>query len=358
MQDAAALATLKAQLLRSWDEGGGGDDQDLPAGVARFQALNERGPRPGLAIGHSRRSPEHPPRVELRVAGTSRSRLARARRIKAQAQAEGLDTMLKVIARPIIALFGSQQVQPFFGGRRQPLHLGCAVANEKGSTGTLGAFVRLDDGREGLLSCAHVLARRRRGPARVGDPIQHPGPPEAPVPAHRVGSLSDRFAPLVPARDNGLKNIDAAVAILAPGAAHAGNRLPAHDALPAGLRGRVLPAPLDSEELLEGTPVVKLGRMTGLTRGLVTAIAIENLHVGFGSSTDTSFCFSGVHEVAWEPDAPPYAVPGDSGSIVLREESLQPIGIHFCSMTNDNGESTSYIVPWTAIGETLGVTML
>lgn len=355
MTTAAELALVKARLLAAWDAAPAPRSTD--PGALRFQALTERGPRSGLAIGHSRRG-NGPPRLELRVTSSQPRALDRARKVEAQARAEGFDTVLEAITRPIIDLFsGPPPIPPLIAGKRAPLHLGCAVAHERGWTGSLGAFVRLGQGPEvGLLSCAHVLARRHRGVARTGDPIQHPGSPDPPVPGNRIGSLSDRFAPLVPLRgEAALNNVDAAVARLRPGADHLGNRLPDHPCLPVPMRGRPLGAPLGPDDLLTGTPVLKLGRMTGLTSGIVTALAFENLDVRLGAET---YRFAEVHEVAWTPGAGPYSRPGDSGGLVMTEEGLRPVGLHFCAIEGDGEGARSYVVPWHRIAAILEVTFL
>jgi hypothetical protein len=294
----------------------------------------------------------------MRVTSSQPRAFERARRVEALARAEGFDTALELIARPIIDLFsGPSQSPPRIVGKRAPLHLGCAVAHEKGWTGSLGAFVRLGPNAEvGLLSCAHILARRRRGQARSGDPIQHPGPPDPPVRGNRIGILTDRFAPLVPLRpDAPLNNIDAAVARLRIDADHLGNTLPDHPCVPAELRGRPLGPPLGPEDLEDETTVLKLGRVTGLTRGVVTALAFQNLDVQLGAAI---YRFAEVHEVAGSPGAEPYSRPGDSGSMVMTEQELRPIGLHFCAIGGNGNAGRSYVVPWHLIAEFLEVTFL
>ena len=176
------------------------------------------------------------------------------------------------------------------------------------------------------------------------------------MPVNRIGILSDRFAPLVPLRrDTPLNNIDAAVARLRDGADHLGNRMPDHPCVPAAWRGQPLGSPVGLDDLVAGTPVLKLGRMTGVTRGFVTALAFENLDVQLGAET---YRFSEVHEVGWEPGAGAYSRPGDSGGLVMTEEGLRPIGLHFCAIGGDGEDGRSYVVPWQRIADILDVTLL
>ncbi|MGO9264706.1 MAG: hypothetical protein ACLQBA_07445, partial [Candidatus Binataceae bacterium] len=208
-----------------------------------------------------------------------------------------------------------------------PLHLGASVAHERGSAGSLGAFVRLNDGHTGILSCVHVLAWPANAPgAEIGDPIQQPGDPDPTPVSNRIGNLTGQFAPFVPAQRN---NLDAAIARLNDDIDHTGNQIPKHSAVPDSLWGKSIGHPMETEELMLGMPVCKIGRTTGFTRATLNAIDFENLEVHFASG-GAPFIFSGVHEVLWEKGTT-FSAGGDSGALVLSVDGLRPIGINFCA---------------------------
>jgi hypothetical protein len=73
-----------------------------------------------------------------------------------------------------------------------------------------------------------------------------------------------------------------------------------------------------------GTRVVKIGRMTGKTQGIVSAVEIDSLSVQIGRST---YLFDGVIEIASEDPKKPFAIPGDSGSVVFLDHSDLAIGM-------------------------------
>jgi hypothetical protein len=231
------------------------------------------------------------------------------------------------------------------------LHLGASIAHEAGFAGSLGAFVRLPEGDLGVLSCAHVLAEAPRVRVRQGDDIQHPGQPEAIPPANRVGVLSKYFTRFTPSRTD---NLDAAIATLAADLAHSGNRLPDCDALPVELRGAKLGAPLAREEIEIGAGVLKVGRTSGLTRGELTAVDLLNFRPQL--SGRRAITFGRVHEVASTVAGQSFTLAGDSGSLVVTEDGLRPLGIHFCAVPLENGGDRSYMIPWDRIVETFSIT--
>jgi hypothetical protein len=342
------LAALKADLLAQWDHARRPDDA-AEAGIAMLQSLRPASPpRGGLAIGEGIDPITGQRRIEMRLhAGGRRSR-AKAEQLVAYSQLQGIDAIFRIFgARPALPV---PQAKPpaaaLLGGSRRPLHIGASVAHEHGSAGTLGAFVRLEDGGIGMLSCSHVLARAFRKRVRAGDDIQQPGSPDNILPGNRIATLTSHFSLFQPSKAD---NLDAAVAALNPqvSANALGNVLPDVECVPQALRGRELGAPLLQEEIEPGMNVCKIGRTTGYTRGVVSLVEVDNFKPDLGSRE--AYTFGSVIEVSWRPGEAPFTERGDSGSLVFEEETLRPIGIHFCSVPLEPEGWTSYLVPWWRI---------
>jgi hypothetical protein len=125
--------------------------------------------------------------------------------------------------------------------------------------------------------------------------------------------------------------------------------------VPVALRECPLGPPVAEAELEEGIRVAKVGHTTGFTSGAVISLTdTDNLLVRFGSN-GVNYLFNSVYEILWPADAPPFAAAGDSGSLVVTEDGLRPIGLLFCSATNADGTRVSYVVPWSRIKTTLRV---
>jgi hypothetical protein len=364
MPDTRALEIVKASLIEQWNGSGAGPGAAdalaaTQAFAATFEGISIKRSRGGLAIGHSYSTPTAPPRLEFRVTAASGPNYAQARQLEQDARAQGYETNLKAYPRPVVALANNAAglaFAPVIGGRRRPLHIGASVAHESGDAGTLAAFLKLEDGGTGIISCVHVLAWANWNKVNVGDPIQQPGAPD-PIPqSNRIGALTDQFAPFVSAS---VKNLDAAVARLAEKTVHSGNTIPDLDCVPKRLRGKPIGTPLSAGALPEGTRVCKIGRTTGYTEASVSAQNFQNLQVGFDpDSTKHVFTFSGVHEMLWDRDGDSFTGPGDSGALVMTVDDLCPVGLHFCAIPGAGGIGVSYAVPWHRIVETFGVTLL
>ena len=362
MSDIDPLAALKRQALAEWNFPDR-SSRTVEVGEAAFES--ERAPpraRSGLEIGHSVDSKTGRRRLELRVSAERGPNFERAKAIQRFASKEGVESILLTSAKPDASEEGPRP-SPKVCGRRRPLHLGASVSHKNASAGSLGAFVRLPDGRPGFISCGHVLARLDRPdkPKKkwgdLADPIHQPGwPDEDPVVVgSRVGALED-FSPFVGGRGT---NLDAAVAALDPLAQHMGNVIPDLPCVPPNLRGRAVGPPIAASELVTGMRVVKMGRTTGLTEGTLEAFHFVNVRVSFGADSVTFF---ELHEVRWDDgwekdESKRYAANGDSGSLVLLEEGLRPLGLHFASVQRA-GFRASYVVAWPRISSAFGLNLL
>jgi hypothetical protein len=214
--------------------------------------------------------------------------------------------------------------------------------------------VKIEGVGSGILSCAHVLANAGGKRAYEDDPIQQPGSPEPICPGNRIGKLTKMFSLLSSAHD---QNLDAAIALLDDKVQHQGNFLPADGCVPQQLRGKPIGQPLGEGDLNVGEAVFKVGRTTGFTEGTISALSFQNLHVVYGSSR-REFVFSGVHEIQWDGHGSPFTAPGDSGSLIMTGGGFRPVGLHFSAVSDEHGNSASYVVPWGRIYDTFKAGLL
>ncbi|WP_265520141.1 hypothetical protein [Oerskovia flava] len=220
-------------------------------------------------------------------------------------------------------------------GRERPLRPGVSIAHVDVSAGTLGAFVR-DDGALCALSNYHVLAGSPA--ARAGDVVVQPGPADGGrAPGDRVGVLA-RAVPLVPGQT---ATVDAAIALLDDADVDLDH--------PVGRITRTVTA-------LGGERVGKIGRTTAETAGVVTAIELDDVVVGFGDELG-ALRFDGQIEVESTGDGP-FSLGGDSGSLVYTEGGLA-LGLLFAGSETGgaNGTGLTYVNPIDTVLGALGVTL-
>lgn len=186
-----------------------------------------------------------------------------------------------------------------------PIQSGFSVGYKDEATGTLGAIVR-KQGKQYLLSNAHVFADSGLG--HVGDPIIFPGPDDGGAdPANLVAKLS-AFTPFA-VGETFTNRVDAALAELEPAAI-------------AHLDMTILAAatPLKVATPLRDMKVTKRGRTTGDTSSVVRDVDFRILvryeGVGVVGFTGQVLCDT-------------YTAGGDSGSIVVDQDSGAIVGLHF-----------------------------
>lgn len=197
--------------------------------------------------------------------------------------------------------------------RLRPLRPGCSIgfrfADETGNlmAGTLGAIVEGDGGRY-LLSNNHVLANENRLP--LGTVIFQPGPLDGGGAADdRVATLA-RFVELAPDSPNA---VDCALAALDDATA---------------VRATVLPrigrlASADPVDAALGMKVEKTGRATGYTTGTVHDVsATVTVQFDLGRLVFQD-------QVVVTSDGGPFCDGGDSGSLVVDQQSGRATGLLF-----------------------------
>jgi hypothetical protein len=225
------------------------------------------------------------------------------------------------------------------GFSRRPLVRGISVGHYQVTAGTLGAFVTID-GIPGthILSNNHVLAAS--GAGAIGDPILQPGPFDGGIWGdHEIGRLSKA----VSLRLGEANAVDAAAGLL-------------NDDIGWELDGSLSVGGPPAEE---GTAVEKIGRTTGYTRGMVTAF---DLDFSLESDDGKLLSFSGQIEVGGANGNQPFSMPGDSGSIVCRQGTLESVGLLFAGSDSGDGhtghQGLAYVNPIDPVVRLLNATLL
>ncbi len=222
-------------------------------------------------------------------------------------------------------------------GRVRPLRPGVSIGHVDVSAGTLGAFVRVD-GALHALSNHHVLMGSPS--ASAGDTVLQPGPADGGRdPADRVGAL----AAWVELERDGHAVADAAVALLDD---------PEVD--PTYPVGRVT----TTADVTGAEEVEKIGRTTGVTRGRVTAIELDDVVVGYGPELG-ELSFDGQIEVEGL-DGTAFSRGGDSGSLVYRVPDGAAVGLLFAGSETggQNGQGLTYLNPIRVVLDLLGAELV
>ncbi|MBY0337078.1 MAG: S1 family peptidase [Acetobacteraceae bacterium] len=291
---------------------------------------------PGIALGVAAGRSENDFRIAVRV------------QRRAAVQGEALDALRERIAGAArnevdLRVVGTirKLARPWYQRRQRPLLAGCSVGHVNVTAGTLGCFVRLRaSDRLAMLSNSHVLADEGR--ARIGDPILQPGTADrGALPADRVAKLA-AHVPLSLSRANA---VDAAAAELMRGVA----------ADTATIRGLGAIAGVRADPVLPGMAAVKLGRTTGLTRGRVTAIELDDVVVDFEIG---QLRFDGQSEIEGVDDEP-FSAGGDSGSVILDEDD-RAWGLLFAGTDagGSNGLGLTYANDLALARRRLGATLV
>ncbi|HWT23683.1 MAG TPA: hypothetical protein VN213_09265, partial [Solirubrobacteraceae bacterium] len=224
--------------------------------------------------------------------------------------------------------------------RTRPLVPGLSVGHVDITAGTLGCFVEAAGGVS-ILSNNHVLADENR--AAIGDAIVQPGRADGGEPP---GDVVAELAAFVPLDVEGANLVDAAVATVVPGIEVRAGELPGGGAL--------------SAELVEpagalGLDVVKEGRTTGRTAGVVTAFNVSNLLVQYDISSAVRF--DGQIEV--QAGGEEFSMGGDSGSLIVTAEDFRPVALLFAGSDQggEGGAPVTYANPIGAVMDGLGATL-
>ena len=199
--------------------------------------------------------------------------------------------------------------------RVDPLVGGVSVANARVTAGTLGAIVwDRTDGRPCILSNWHVLCGSAA--CQAGEPIYQPGRLDG-------GSALDTVATLKRWLLGG--EADAALAELNGARAHTRDLL--------GLD----PITGIEQSPTIGTSVIKSGRTTGITEGIIDGLSMS-VSINYGDAGVQSF-----HDQIRIVPHPPWPATdyelskgGDSGSVWLNKDNGKAVGLHFAGETDSS----------------------
>jgi hypothetical protein len=240
------------------------------------------------------------------------------------------------------------------------------TGNTTCSTGTFGALVQDSSLKPYVLGTNHVLARNSstRGAALVNEPIVQPGLVDLGCwqdPTDTVAQLT-KWSPIIFGK--GTNQMDAAIAkVVNANQGPTGPSVPGVD--PAGgifNIGQISTTPFNFNNLIDGMPVIKMGRSSCLTSGVIDAFDAMGGVVYPGTANAAA---SGTalfnHQIlvfgevigAQGGAACTFASQGDSGAIVLTDDfnCPQAVGMLFAAAagTSFGPESGGEIVAVTPI---------
>jgi len=261
----------------------------IPAASKRL--INQ--PQPAIALGISKGKKKGDFVLAVRLQRRSLERDPRIVEWLAQKASKEID--VRYIGRL------TKLATPWHQLRHRPLLIGASIGHHAVTAGTTGAFVQHRKSRKTvILSNNHVLANEDKG--KPGDAILQPGAYDNGMqPGDVVGALLDAVK-----MKNSANLVDAAIASISADIEYDPLLLTNLGKL-AGLRA----SPLDP-----GDRVAKVGRTTGLTHGVVTAIEVDDVVVGYERG---SLSFDSQIEVEGTGDAP-FSAGGDSGSMIVDAE--------------------------------------
>ncbi|MDI6886994.1 MAG: hypothetical protein QMD22_11800 [archaeon] len=186
----------------------------------------------------------------------------------------------------------------------RPAPGGCSIGHYRITAGTFGCLVKRGYDTF-ILSNNHVLAYENRG--RKSDSILQPSPADGGrLPDHKIAELVD-FSSII--FNRGINRVDAAIA---------------RPMNPADITSNIIDigVPTGIVKANIGMPVIKSGRTTGVTRGLVT-ITDATIDVEYSGGRIARF------ENQIIATTPGFSSGGDSGSIVLEDRTRRVCGLLF-----------------------------
>jgi hypothetical protein len=194
----------------------------------------------------------------------------------------------------------------------RPVPIGVSTGNEfECSSGTIGARVKKGNSVHAL-SNNHVYALEND--ASIGDNVLQPGSFDTDCnidPNDVIGTLSGFETIVFSTSANNI--IDAAIALSST--ASLGNATPSD--------GYGIPKSAIENNLTINQKVMKYGRTTSLTRGIIDAI---NMTVNVRYSSGTARF---VGQIVVESIKGPFLKPGDSGSLMVTDPGRNPVGLLF-----------------------------
>ena len=206
---------------------------------------------------------------------------------------------------------------------RLTVRAGGSVGHFRITAGTLGGFVE-DDDNYYMLSNNHVFANSSC--CLSGDPIVQPGPADITASFRVIGRL-DRWFPLSRAR---LDGVDAALVSFS-------DEVNFFEPWNYAGIGTIGTAPVANR--FSVTRVIKKGRTTGIRRGTVSAFELDGISIDYSQAEDGTavVTFDDQIEIVGTPPTTPFSQPGDSGSFVINEDTMQAYALLYGGGEDDNG---------------------
>jgi hypothetical protein len=203
--------------------------------------------------------------------------------------------------------------------QQRPVIAGISAANHDITAGTLGYFCRST--RQGdnpsqvcVLSNNHIFANLNR--AQVGDALYQPGPADGGVAADHFAG----FLRCVPLQLDGTSpnRIDGAIGNLIPG-------------LNASLEVCSIGKIAGTARAIENMAIRKHGRTTGYTEGTVTDELIDALVAMDPDNPKAVALFQNQFRVVPSAAFPAIGKGGDSGSLVVKQDTAEAVGLYFAN---------------------------
>jgi hypothetical protein len=209
-------------------------------------------------------------------------------------------------------------------------------------SGTLGALIQDEDGKQYLLSNNHVLARSDQ--ATVGDAIVQPGLIDNNCTPNGEGGGTQPVAALtgwVPLNSKST-NVDAAIAEAGSHTVDASGSIQELGARQSD--GTLAAAPLGTsstdgkgETATLALRVAKSGRTTGLTCGDVSAIDVDVLVDYYKDCAETEPYLTKTFTNQVGVSGNRLSDAGDSGAVLVDADSAEPVGLYFAGGTDASG---------------------
>ena len=325
-----SVLELQESLLRGLGPGPRLAAQTARESSAARRATDIAPEQPDIALGVA---PKEGGDYQLAVRVQRRALLTSAR-LQAVIEAASGEAQVRYVGR-------IEKLDASVRDRHRPLVPGISVGHRDITAGTLGCFVQIDAGLA-ILSNNHVLADENR--AEIGDAIIQPGQyDDGETSRDTVAELAE----YVPLHTTGINRVDAAVATLTqPRGAHCA------ELLGVGAIGSAIVAPEDAL----GLPVLKVGRTTGITHGVVTAINVSKIVIEY--DTSRTMRFDGQIEIE-ASDEQDFSLGGDSGALIVAAAGLRPVGLLFAGSDQGGheGGGVTYANPLSEVLDALNAAL-
>lgn len=269
---------------------------------------------------------------------------------KALLQHDMVQNMVRLAKGEARAVYTGQirkQVGRQLLSRKRPVGVGCSIGHYRVTAGTLGGFINLgSSGGTCILSNNHVIANVNT--SLPGDEILQPGRVDGGKRPEDIVGFLHRTA-VIDFSPSSVNFADCAAATIVDGCEcnHSDVVDPENNIRVGRITGQFLDE-LDLEQ-----PVLKVGRTTGLTRGNIFAIEVDNLTVNMGSSQKPKLARFD-NQIQTYSQNRHFSKGGDSGSLVLNDR-LEVCGLLFAGSERGapGGFGLTSVNPIAAVCSTL-----